>query len=156
MMTRSSRLLTVGLFVATLFAAFLQAPVVAQVLPGDGPKIGPFEIFTEARIIDSPFGTLVETTLIVDNASAVEAGAFLVGSIDWPDGTSQMLRYGPPVVIPVRGAVIIFALSIVPPRVGSGEATFTGVAILTNVGSGPRADERGPLIIQDSATFDIP
>jgi hypothetical protein len=129
----------------------------AQVfLPSDGPVAGPIEVFTQVEVIDSPFGTLLETTFIVENSGVEDASVLLFGLLEWPDGSSTLLRYGPPVTIGADGALILIATSLVPDDVGSGPGTFTGTAILTNVGREARVEAQGPLIAQDQSDFTLP
>jgi hypothetical protein len=121
-----------------------------------GPIAGPVEVFTEAEVLSAPFGELLETTLLAENHADAPVRVLLIGRITWPDGSTQILRYGPPTTIDADGALLINALSPIPADVGSGEGTFTATAFVGPIGHGGRRDYPGPLIPRDSSTFVIP
>lgn len=120
-----------------------------------GPVAGPIEISTEAEILSSPLGNLLETTLVVENHGSEPVRVFLLGRVVWPDGSSQILRYGPPVAIDANGAFLLSALSPIPEDAGTGTGTFTATAFVGPVGHGGRAAFAGPLIARDSSTFEL-
>ena len=125
-------------------------------LPGSGPVAGPIEVFASAEVVSAPFGSLVETTLVVENNGNDPVRVFLRGRFTWPDGSTGLLRYGQPVSIPPNSALILIALSPIPDSVGSGDATFTATAFVGAVGTGGRGSFSGPLIAQDSSVFVLP
>lgn len=125
-------------------------------LPASGPVAGPIEVFTFAEVVSSPLGTLVETTLVVENHGADPASVFLLGRFTWPDGSAGLLRYGPPATVAPHGALILIALSPVPASVGSGAGTFTANAFVGAIGTGGRGSFSGPLLAQDSSVFELP
>ena len=67
--------------------------------PNVGPVAGPIEVFTEAEALSTPLGSILETTILVENHGRDPAKVLLRGLITWPDGSTQHLRYGPPVTI---------------------------------------------------------
>ena len=121
-----------------------------------GPIAGPVEVFTEAEVLRTPLGDLLETTLIVENHADDPVRVLLIGRITWPDGSTQLLRYGPPMTIDADGALVITALSPSPADAGSGEGTFTATAFVGPIGHGGHAVYPGALIARDSSTFVIP
>jgi hypothetical protein len=125
-------------------------------LPTSGTKAGPVEVFTDASAASSPFGTLVDTDVFLENKGTEPVRVYLTGSFQWPDGTSTRLRYGQPFDLPANSGVILLALSLAPASVGSGAGTFTATAFVASIGNGGRGGFRGPLIAQDSSPFQLP
>jgi hypothetical protein len=150
------------LLTVAMLALFCIGPVLentaaqSREIPGGDPVAGPIEVFTDAAVVNSPLGTLVDTTLVVENSGRFPARVFLIGELRWPDGSRQLLHYGPPVVIAPSGAVIISALSVVPDTVGSGEGLFTVTAIVGAIGPGGHGAYGGRLIASDNSPFELP
>lgn len=132
-----------------------QRPAAASgsTVPIDGPVAGPIEISVEAEVLPTPLGNLLETTLIVENHGSDPAMVFLLGQIEWPDGSKRLLRYGQPVAITANGAMILSALSPIPADVGSGAGTFTATAFVGALGLGGRGSYAGRLIARASSPF---
>ena len=132
------------------------APLAGSTRLGSGPVAGPIEVFTDAEVLSGPGGSLLETTVVVANDGVEPASVLLIGRIEWPDGSTQLLHYGPPSTVDADGALIITALSPIPADVGSGEGSFTVTAIVAAIGQGGHADYAGRLIAQDSSPFVLP
>ena len=124
-------------------------------VPGSGPVAGPVEVFTFAEVIPGPVGQLIETTIVVENQGDDPVSVLLLGRFTWPDGSSHILRYGPPVIIAPDETLILIALSPVPDSVGSGTGTFTGTAIVGSIGPAGRGGFTGRLIARDNAAFEL-
>jgi hypothetical protein len=124
--------------------------------PNASPSAGPFEVFTMADVVAGPVGPLVDTTVVVENNSELPSTVFLIGEFVWPNGTRRTVIYGPPETIPADGAILINALNLVPPGVGSGTSTFSATAFVTTVGSTGHSLYRRRLIASDSSSFELP
>src|SRR5262245_57056088 len=149
-------LLLTALGLLTLTTDLRPVAASSSTVPIAGPVAGPIEVFTEAEIVPSPLGNLLETTLIVENHGSDPVLVLLIGQVAWPNGSSQMLRYGQPMAIAPNGALILSALSAIPADAGSGTGSFTATAFVCAIGHGGRGGYPGRLIAQDSSSFVLP
>lgn len=148
-----------GLFFALVaFASTDLRPAVASVstTQTSGPFVGSIQVSTDSDVLAGPGGNLLETTLIVANDGAEPATVIPVGRFTWPDGSTQILDYGGPVTIDAHGAVIMYALSPIPPSVGSGAGVFGASAFSGPIGQGGHPNYPGRIIARDSSSFLLP
>lgn len=152
---RSLLLLGLVTLSIALSPALSRASALGAGQSSDSSVAGPIEISTEAEVVGSPFGAAIETTLFVENKGSEDAQIFLLGQFAWPDGSSNLVRYGRPVVLPANSALLMIALSVVPDSVGAGTGTFRAQAFVGAIGHGGRGDHRGALIARDESTFEL-
>ena len=131
-------------------------PAGASTGPNVGPIAGPIELSTAAEVVSFPVGSLLETTILVENHGATAATVFLLGRIVWPDGSTQLQRYGPPVTVDGNGAFLLSALGPIPDDAGSGAGTFTATAFVGALGPGGHGSQGGRLIARSSSGFVLP
>jgi hypothetical protein len=144
---------TFGLFLASHVGR--PAAAAGSSAPGGGSSAGPIELTTEAEVVSTPLGSLLETTLVVENHGPDPVTVFLLGKVEWPAGSRQLLRYGRPVTIDGDGAFVLSALSAIPDDAGSGAGTFTATAFVGAIGQGGRGNYPGRLIARSSAPFEL-